>query len=214
MFSGTGGTEGIKIFTDISWKLRKEILFARNITPCCSEEIMGRALRLYRKKIIKADVLVVLSCASGVKAANISRLPIPVISVLNPIGSVVVGSGKSKSSLLDSVCTICGNCVLSYTSGICPVHECPARSIYQPCKKASLGGGDCAINPERKCVWADIFEHGNPEALLALQDIHRRKTKTLITPGRIRHTKTFIRWPVSMLLSAAQVCEKCVKWIQ
>ncbi len=214
MFSGTGGAGGVRLFHKICSKLNKTVVFSRCINVCCSEEIMGSALGTFRKKIEKSDVLVVLSCASGVKAANITELSVPVVSVLNPVGNVVVASGNSDSKLLDSVCTFCGKCVLSFTSGICPVHECPAKSVYHPCKKAPPESGPCIARPEQECVWVEINKSGDPEALKVLSSIHKRKELTAIAPVKIMHTKPVVRWPVSIFLTTAQFFEKCVRWIQ
>ncbi len=214
MFSGTGGTEGVRLFTKVCSELNKAVTFSRCITPCCSEEIMERTVALFKNRIEKADALVVLSCASGIKAANMTGLSIPVVTVLNPVGSVVVASGQGDSELLKSICTVCGRCVLSYTAGICPVYECPAKSIYQPCKHAPDDGKVCFIKPEKRCVWFDINKLGNQETLKELKSFHTQEGATLIAPVHIKHTKKIVRWPVSMFLVLAQFCEKCVRWIQ
>lgn len=214
MFSGTGGAEGIKTFRQICFDLDKEVVFSHCITPCCSEEIMGRALKLYRKKIHKADALVVLSCASGIKSAFIANPETDIVSVLDPVGSVVVGSGQSDSELLESICRICGKCVISYTAGICPVYKCPAKAKYQPCAKAPETTGPCGVNPAQVCVWGEIRKYGAPRALETLGRLHKKEDLTPVAPAEVRHTGKSVRYPVSIFLSVFKFCEKCVRWIQ
>jgi hypothetical protein len=147
--------------------------FSRVILACCPEEIMRQALKANKKAISECDALIVLSCAAGIKSANACSPGLPVITVLDSVGSAAVAC--SDPVLARSLCTSCGHCVLSYTAGICPISECTSKCKYGPCKKFSESNTFCAIDPTRDCVWHIIRKKSdNYQHLSHLKGLHER----------------------------------------
>jgi len=141
---------------------------------------MGQARRMFGKKINKGDALIVLACGAGIKSAYSidPGFNVPILSVTDPTGSVPVLNQFQYENLTGAkVCTMCGHCVVSHTSGICPVNGCPAKSKYGPCKNAPETGGSCYINTDIPCVWRIIEKEKNNdidyEMLKELSEIHR-----------------------------------------
>lgn len=53
-------------------------------------------------------------------------------------------------------CTLCGDCILDLTAGICPIARCPKGMLNGPC-----GGsmdGMCERDEETECAWHLIYE--------------------------------------------------------
>jgi len=165
---------------DLAREFGKEIVFSRTIIACCPDEIMKRSLQIYGKKISKGEALIVLSCAAGIKSAFLTNPDIPVINLLDSVGSVPVTRSEHPAAL--SICKNCGQCVIAYTGGICPVSACPVKNKYEPCKKYPENGIQCAIDPELECVWKEIEKRGDLTALKELREIHKAGEGERITP--------------------------------
>lgn len=49
----------------------------------------------------------------------------------------------------------CGDCLLDYTGGICPLTACTKRLINSACGGAS--NGNCELSPDKDCGWELIY---------------------------------------------------------
>ena len=56
----------------------------------------------------------------------------------------------------DERCLECGECLLEYTGGICPLTACTKSLINGACGGASQG--KCELDPEKDCGWELIYE--------------------------------------------------------
>lgn len=168
--SFAGGRRGAEHLRSLVEGWGKEVKAAGCVTACCAEEVMRQAVARYGRALDSSDALVVLSCAAGIKSANLASPGIPVIAVTDPVGSTPVS--RRDDPVARSLCTSCGQCVISFTGGICPLSECPARSKYGPCKKRSRPDGPCVLDESRDCVWTEIERRGDLAALDELRRVH------------------------------------------
>lgn len=195
--SFTGGLTGIRTLKAHLLESGKQVKLARVILACCPEEIMRQALKSNKRALARCDALVVLSCAAGIKSANSCKPGIPVINLLDSVGSAAVAC--TDPVLAASLCRSCGHCVLTCTAGICPLSECPAKSKYGPCKHFSETKVQCAIDPGRTCVWHTIRARSTMLHLLpALKELHARNERRDLDrapePKGSRLWKTFFAW--------------------
>jgi ferredoxin len=97
------------------------------------------------------DAILSLACGAGVQTlAGIYR-ELPIIPALNTsfIGALdEPGTWREK-------CHGCGDCVLAFTGGICPVARCAKRLFNGPCGGSS--DGKCEINKDVDCAWSLII---------------------------------------------------------
>lgn len=169
--SGTGGRTGIEILKKYLTARNKQVKMTRVILACCPEEIMRQTLKTDKNLLKNCEALIVLSCAAGIKSANSCKPGLPLISLLDSVGSAAVSC--SDPVLARSLCRSCGHCVLTYTAGICPLSECPAKSKYGPCKSFSESNLKCTILPQTDCVWHIIRERSDKFHLLpSLKILH------------------------------------------
>lgn len=171
----TGGVRGAHFLKQLFEGWGKEVVIARTIVACCPEPIMRQALKPMRR-MAGIDALVVISCAAGVKSAFLCNPGFPIIAACDTIGAAPIASdGPSLDELVaHTPCVSCGHCVISYTAGICPLAGCASHSVYGPCKKAPLEGTQCALDPQRECIWREIERRGaDLEALKELEQMHR-----------------------------------------
>lgn len=196
--NGTGGKKGLRQMKRMLKQWGKTIVVARTVNICCSEEIMRQAVRIYLRPVQqKCDALVVLACAGGVKCAFLCEPGMPVVAALDSTGSGVVATSRSVGAV--GICTTCDHCVLTYTGGICPVSQCPAKKQYGPCKKAPEEQGPCVIDPEQDCVWRVIEAEGGDMAGLAAvaeiqKDDHYERLPVVSSRGTILPLRRFCGW--------------------
>ena len=177
----TGGTRGVRYFTQVLEDWGKEVVFSKSIIPGCSESVMSRAFSFYTEPLSKADTLVILSCPSGVKAASLCEPGLPLYCPLEVEGGIMITT-RDESTLAGSICSACGHCVISYTGGICPLSSCPSGQHYGPCEHYPRGGTTCSVDPQRSCIWKEIEKHADMDALRVLQQMHENESFTRL-PG-------------------------------
>ena len=102
---------------------------------------------------IPADIDAILSLACGIGVQILADVfePIPVIPALN---TTFMG-GADEPGIWREKCRGCGDCILEYTGGICPVARCAKRLFNGPC--GGTQGGQCEIDPQVPCAWTLIF---------------------------------------------------------
>jgi hypothetical protein len=168
---GTGGSMGMMVLRDLLTKCGKQVVSADTVTSCCVEPLMGKALAENQEYISRSDALVMGSCPSGVKAAFLCDSEIAVVAALDSVGCTVFS--KQDDIVARSICNGCGQCVITYTGGICPLSECPANRKYEQCRKAPKMGTQCAVDPDHECVWKEIAKRGDLAALKHLRQMHK-----------------------------------------
>jgi Methylene-tetrahydrofolate reductase C terminal len=61
-----------------------------------------------------------------------------------------------SDSQIDEFCSLCGECVVEYTGGLCPMTLCAKGLLNGPCGGAE--NGMCEADRERECGWISIYE--------------------------------------------------------
>jgi len=170
----TGGSAGIKTAKKVLKDLNKEVVFSQIVTALCPISITKKASKKKKKEINKCDAIIALSCASGVKALILENPKTPIITFLDSTGSAVVT--EKEDPISSSICLNCGECVISFTNGICPYSKCPAKSKYGPCKKFIPENETCQIDNSLKCIWYEIIKRVDISPLKELEQIHKKTT--------------------------------------
>ena len=98
------------------------------------------------------DAILSLGCGAGVQAIADMYPEVPVIPALN---TEFMGETKDQGYWVES-CIGCGDCMLYYFGGVCPLTRCSKQLLSGPC-----GGsmdGKCEVNPEVPCAWQLIID--------------------------------------------------------
>jgi ferredoxin len=98
------------------------------------------------------DAILSLGCGAGVQAVADMFPEIPVIPALN---TEFLGETRDQGYWLEN-CLGCGDCMLFFFGGICPLARCPKQLLNGPC-----GGsmeGRCEVDPETPCAWQSIID--------------------------------------------------------
>ena len=149
----TGGDREAKI---LSRELSAPGLYNGEEPPCfttdtierqCEHDMVKTFLELSRKY----DAVLSLACGAGVQTLSSAYPSLPVIPALNTsfIGAL------DEPGIWREKCHGCGECVLAFTGGICPVARCAKKLFNGPC--GGSVGGKCEISPDIDCAWAQII---------------------------------------------------------
>jgi hypothetical protein len=116
----------------------------------CEKALVKSKLRNKTEQLKTADSILVMTCGVGVQAvaASVNKVCHPACDTINLGGSRGEWQGSER-------CLECGECVLEYTGGICPLTACSKGLLNGQCGGASKG--KCEINPERDCGWELIY---------------------------------------------------------
>jgi len=99
----------------------------------------------------KYDCILSMACGAGVQYLAERYAEIPVFPGLNTIAIGV----DMDIGLYQEKCRACGECVLAYTAGICPVTGC-AKSLFNgPC--GGTNNGECELGNGIPCAWYEIY---------------------------------------------------------
>lgn len=100
----------------------------------------------------EADCIVSVACGAG---AQLLAERFPKTPVFPGVNTIAIGVDRDIG-LYEERCRACGECVLAYTAGICPVTRCAKGLFNGPC--GGCQGDRCEISPDVPCAWCEIYE--------------------------------------------------------
>lgn len=145
----TGGADEV---LDMKQKLISmgKMVTGWTVIPTACDDLTGTSLQENRDAFDSADGIVVMSCALGVQKVGsyTNKLVIPALDTL------FIGVEDGPGSFHE-VCDQCGQCVLGYTAGICPVTACHKGLLNGPC--GGTNDGKCEVDKHKDCAWTLIY---------------------------------------------------------
>jgi ferredoxin len=152
----------------------------------CHDNATARELRKSHGDPDDADAMLVLACGAGTQSVAEARRRTPTFPGLESVflGNVV------RHGVFEERCSMCGECVLDRTAGICPVTTCPKGLLNGPC--GAMWEGRCDVTGDgRQCVFVRIHERleeqgrGPAPGTLPPKD-HARKSKAAVLDTRAK----------------------------
>ena len=149
--SGTGGPEQV---AEMKGKLEgtgKKVTGSTVVDFLCEKALVKSRLRNRVEQIEAADSILIMTCGIGVQAvaAVVNKVCHPACNTVNLGGSRGEWQGSER-------CMECGDCLLEYTGGICPLTACTKGLISGQCGGAS--NGKCELSPDKDCGWELIYQ--------------------------------------------------------
>ena len=115
------------------------------------------------------DAVVSMACGVGVNFIANLKSDIKVFPAVN----TSFFGGSPEQGLWTEQCAGCGDCILHYTGGLCPVARCAKSLMNGPCGGSQ--GGRCEIHKDVACVWQLIHDRleriDNKEQMLEIAPI-------------------------------------------
>ena len=75
---------------------------------------------------------------------------------MHPGCDTIFGGETISDDQITEYCSLCGECIVEYTGGLCPLTLCAKGLLNGPCGGASEG--KCEIHPDQDCGWHLIYE--------------------------------------------------------
>jgi ferredoxin len=147
----SGGEEEVYRFQEWLVEQGKEATGSVVIEEACHIQRAARDLRHHAAAVAAADALVVLACGSGVQSIS-SNTDKRVVGALN---SLFLGNVR-RVGQYEEMCSLCGDCILNETAGICPVTNCAKGLLNGPC--GGMQDGRCEVDGDLDCAWKMIYE--------------------------------------------------------
>ena len=150
----TGGEQQVEELAEALEKEGKEIVFGEVIEAgVCYLPESGKVL----ERIPGTDAVIVLACGSGAQAVvefNDS------LNVFPGVDTKFLGITKEFGEFYRK-CSLCGDCILHLTGGLCPLAPCPKNKVNGPCSDSIDGKCptlELAGVKDADCVWELIYK--------------------------------------------------------
>jgi hypothetical protein len=99
-----------------------------------------------------SEAVVVCACGAGVQSVKENdRFGLTVLPGCNTLSGAIL---DSKGALYER-CSMCGDCILASSGGICPATRCSKGLLNGPC--GGMDRGKCELDKERDCAWVLIY---------------------------------------------------------
>lgn len=122
----------------------------------CDEEYFEKV----RQEVTQYDLVISMACGAGVQYAAELFEGVRVVPALN---TQFVGYTKQEGMWSEN-CSLCGDCILGETGGICPMTICPKSLMNGPC--GGTNNGKCEVDSEKDCAWTLIYNRLDKLGLL------------------------------------------------
>jgi ferredoxin len=142
-----------EVFATQEWleETGREVVGSMILEEACHIMRAARELRRYKAQVEEADALLVLACGAGVQSIS-NCLDKRVLAAVN---SLFLGNIR-RFGEFEEKCSLCGDCILNETAGICPVTNCAKGLLNGPC--GGMEDGHCEVDEQRDCTWIRIYE--------------------------------------------------------
>jgi len=148
---GSGGEKQVQEMANTLQERGKAVSGSAVVDMLCDSALTRLKLRAYKKEIAAADSILVLTDGAGVQTvAEVMD------KVVHP-GCNTLSSGGAHAEWKEAErCLECGDCMLEFTGGLCPIARCSKHLLNGPCGGSQ--GGKCEVNPDIPCVWQQIID--------------------------------------------------------
>ncbi|HEY6871121.1 MAG TPA: methylenetetrahydrofolate reductase C-terminal domain-containing protein [Geobacteraceae bacterium] len=154
------------------------------IDEACHMLRAGRDLRGKKEQVEEADALLVLACGAGVQSVA-GASPKRTVAGLD---TLFLGNIR-RLGQFEQRCSLCGECIVTETAGICPVTVCAKGLLNGPC--GGMSDGRCETDPELECAWVLIHERlaaqGGAEKLKKI--VPPKDFSRMLKPGKLKVDK-------------------------
>jgi hypothetical protein len=148
--SGSGGPAQVAEMKEKLTAAGKKVTGTKVGSFLCEKALVKTDLRGKIDQVAAADAILVMTCGIGVQsvAAAVNKVCHPACNTVNLGGSRGEWRGSER-------CYECGQCLLDYTGGICPLTACSKSLVSGACGGAS--NGKCELSPDKPCGWELIY---------------------------------------------------------
>ena len=149
---GTGGEPELADMQQFLESAGKEVTGTFRAKTGC--QVLGTKVELkpFKEALDKTECVLVMSCGAGTQSA-VELFPDKHVYPTND--SSFLGN-MTRYQLFDERCSLCGECIIDQTGGICPLTNCPKGILNGPC--GGTNNGKCEVSNDIPCAWVRIYE--------------------------------------------------------
>jgi len=170
----TGGTEEVLDMKDLLQDMGKMVT-GWTVIPTACDEMTEVSLKENNEAIQNANCILVMACGLGVQRVAL-YIDKPVIPALDTLFIALEDSPGN----FHEVCAQCGQCVLGWTAGICPITACHKHLLNGPC--GGTNNGKCEVDSEKDCAWTLIYQRLKEQDRLDLMRNYRPIKDSQVVP--------------------------------
>ena len=170
----TGGLEQVLEMKERLQNMGK-IVTGWTVIPIACDEMTEVSLRENNEAIQNANCILVMTCGLGVQRVAL-YIDKPVIPALD---TLFIGLEESPGSFHEA-CAQCGQCVLGWTAGICPITACHKHLLNGPC--GGTNNGKCEVDKEKDCAWTLIYQRLKEQGRLDLMRKYQPIKNSQVVP--------------------------------
>jgi len=143
-----------------------------------------------KKDLGSVDAVLSIACGVGVQAMSQRHPDTITIPGLNTkfMGYPI------EHALWDERCAGCGDCVLEWTGGICPIARCAKKLLNGPC--GGSANGKCEVDKDTDCAWQLIYDRlkklGKLDNLKKIREPKDWRTSTNAGQRRIKFEEAML----------------------
>ena len=147
-----GGPKWLEEMSAALTEAGKTVTGARLIELVCNKALVGIKLGRFADAVLAADAVLVGSCGVGVQAVGnmVARAAVPALNTICLGDYQGLWPGEER-------CAECGECLLAYTGGLCPITLC-AKSLVNGQCGGTGDDGECEVSPDHPCGWKKIYD--------------------------------------------------------
>ncbi|MDD5618592.1 MAG: methylenetetrahydrofolate reductase C-terminal domain-containing protein [Candidatus Omnitrophica bacterium] len=147
-----GEPEVLKMKQDLEVSGKFIVGYCIPSAPCVAAKLKTE-LAKNLEALSRAEAVLILACGLGVQSfKDNDRLNLPALGGCDTLFGAVM---DAKGNFFEK-CSMCAECVLNETAGICPVTLCPKGILNGPCGGASKG--KCEVDNNQDCAWVLIYQ--------------------------------------------------------
>jgi ferredoxin len=143
-----------------------------------------------KKDLGSVDAVLSIACGVGVQAMSERHPDTITIPGLNTkfMGYPI------EHALWDERCAGCGDCVLEWTGGVCPIARCAKKLLNGPC--GGSANGKCEVDKDTDCAWQLIYDRlkklGKLDNLKKIREPKDWRTSTNAGQRRIKFEEAML----------------------
>jgi hypothetical protein len=121
-------------------------------SPCTASQVKTE-LAKNTQALKESQAILVLACGLGVQSVKDNdRTGLKVSPACNTICGALM---DAKGDFYEK-CSMCAECVLDSSAGICPITLCAKGLLNGPC--GGMDKGKCEVDKEKDCAWVLIYK--------------------------------------------------------
>jgi ferredoxin len=146
----TGGKDDVEAMARVL-KEGHDVSVAAVVDEACQHMLTRKQLKEHQNALAASDAILAMCCGAGVQCLSelFSEKKIIPASDTHILGNAL------RAGQFKSYCSLCGDCILGDTEGLCVKTRCPKNHLNGPC--GGMADGKCEVHTDRDCVYVLIY---------------------------------------------------------